>query len=308
MAESEDSMKPVAPARVLREIAKSVPDDCRENIVVIGSLAVGYHYFADKAGMIVRTKDADCLLSPRVRAIPAGVAITEKLFDAGWRQREGASWGRAGDEATPEEDLPAVRLHPPGESEWFIELLTVPASPDDQARHWIRLITRHGHFALCSFGFLSLANFEPNSTPMGLRIARPEMMALANLLEHPRIGPETMSRGFSGRPGVKRANKDLGRVLAISRLAIERHEDALLEWPQQWTEALRSRFPEDWQALAKGAPEGIDALLASEEDLEQAWFTCVNGLLASKPPKLDDFRIVGKRLMQDALRPFAAEA
>ena len=43
-------MKPVSPAKVLQNIARSVPDDYRENIVVIGSLAVGYHYFVKAPG------------------------------------------------------------------------------------------------------------------------------------------------------------------------------------------------------------------------------------------------------------------
>ena len=36
-------------------------------------------------GLGVRTKDADCLLSPRVEAIHSGVNIAERLLDAGWK-------------------------------------------------------------------------------------------------------------------------------------------------------------------------------------------------------------------------------
>jgi hypothetical protein len=40
---------------------------------------------------------------------------------------------------------------------------------------------------------------------------------------------------------------------------------------------------------------------------EQARHTCVNGLLASNPPALDDLRIAGQRLLQDALESLEAE-
>jgi hypothetical protein len=292
---------------VLREIATAVPEDCRDKIIIIGSLAVGYHYFAHQKEMVVRTKDADCLLAPRVAAIPAGVAITDRLFDANWRFRPDEKWNKPGDKSTPDEQLPAVRLQPPGKSEWFIELLTVPESPADRNRRWLRIETQHGHFGLCSFGFLSLANYNPIRTDLGIYIARPEMMAFANLLEHPEIRPELMSGGFAGRTDIKRSNKDLGRVLAIARLAIGRDEDALLGWQKPWREALQDHFPDDWRELAARAGQGLRALLASEPNLEQAWHTCVNGLLASSPPTLDTLRIAGLRLLQDAVVPLERE-
>lgn len=59
------------------------------------------------------------------------------------------------------------------------------------------------------------------------------MMALANMLEHPEIRPETMSILIAGREN-KRSNKDLGRVLAIAHLASIRNEDALLKWLEKW--------------------------------------------------------------------------
>jgi hypothetical protein len=47
---------------------------------------------------------------------------------------------------------------------------------------WDAHLLARGHFSLCSFGFLSLIDFKPIETPFGIRIARPEMMAMANLL------------------------------------------------------------------------------------------------------------------------------
>ncbi len=114
------------------------------------------------------------------------------------------------------------------------------------------MITGYGHFGLPSFGFLSLANFNPLPTDAGIAIARPEMMALANLLEHPVIGSDTMSGGFAGRTDIKRSNKDLGRVLAIARLATTRDEDALLTWPKLWEQALQDGYSRTPSSLSNG--------------------------------------------------------
>jgi hypothetical protein len=303
VATNKENLKSIVPATVIGEIAEAVPAGCRDKLVVIGSLAVGYHYHDQLQGMAVRTKDADCLLSPRVAAIDAGVKIAEELMGAGWKYRPTEEHSQPGTADTPDRDLPAVRLTPPGTSEWFLELLTVPDTPDGRGQTWTRLATNQGHFGLCSFGFLSLTDLDPIVTDLGIRIARPEMMALANLLEHPVVKPDIMSAGFAWRSDIKRSNKDLGRVLAIGRLAMGRDEDALLEWPSLWRSALEQRFPREWSELAARVGSGLRAMLASEADLEQALFTCTNGLLASRPPTLAQFRIVGQRMLQDAIGP-----
>lgn len=64
--------------------------------------------------MVVRTKDADCLLSPRVRAVAAAIEIAEKLMDADWQFKKDEKWGQPGDRSTADQELPAVRWHPPG--------------------------------------------------------------------------------------------------------------------------------------------------------------------------------------------------
>lgn len=194
----DDSMSSVLPGVVLESIASSIPEDCRRNLIIIGSLAVGYYFFRDKHDMLVRTKDADCLLSPRIEAVDTGKKVTEQLFDAGWSFRPDARWARPGDESTPDNELPAVRLYPPGNSDWFIELLTVPESAEQRDMQWMRLKTRYGHFGLGSFGFLSLANYEQIETPLKIFVARPELMALANLLEHSVIRSQTMSAPILG--------------------------------------------------------------------------------------------------------------
>src|SRR5688572_20293784 len=165
-------MIPISPRAALQQVAAAIPEDCRENLVIVGSLAAGFHFFGDDPQMQVRTKDADCLLSPHIRAIPAGKAVAERLFAAGWTFHGTEKFSVPGTEETPEEDLPVARLRPPGSLDWFIELLTVPESSDDLGQRYIRLRTTRGHFSLCSFGFLSLADYKPVPTEFGISVAR----------------------------------------------------------------------------------------------------------------------------------------
>ena len=296
-------MKSVSPRAVLTEIVEAIPEDCKKNIIIIGSLAVGYHFFAENESMVVRTKDADCLLSPRIEAVHAGEAITEQLMNSDWKFSNAGGWGTPGNENTPLNELSAVRLHPPGKNEWFIELLTVPENSTDRGKKWQRLHTKHGDFGLPSFGFLSLTNCLPlEREELGIKIARPELMALANLLEHPKIRPERMS-GLIENRSIKRSNKDLGRVLAIAYLNTAQNPDSLETWPEIWTSALQDRFPENWKELARNTGSGIRELLGSDPDLDEAYHTCRYGLLASQPPTVEQLQIAGERLLLDAIEP-----
>lgn len=149
-----------------------------------------------------------------------------------------------------------------------------------------------------------MAEFRPITTPFGIALARPEMMALANLLHHPSIGPKTMSGLIGGRE-IKRSNKDLGRVLALAYLSEARQEDSLLDWPNLWADALQSRFPSTWRELAVRVGSGLRQLLqpVNELDLEEAHHSCVFGLLVSQRPDLRQLRATGERLTHDAIDP-----
>ena len=70
-------MANVSPTLVLQQVAAVTPARFRGNLVVIGSVAAGYIY--DRGEIYVRTKDVDCMLSPRIEAVSAGEAVVNAL-------------------------------------------------------------------------------------------------------------------------------------------------------------------------------------------------------------------------------------
>ena len=287
-------MKDVLPKQVLEQVAAAIPRECHENIIIVGSLAAGYLLLRGKKACQVRTKDIDCVLSPRVEAVNAGKAVAERLLANGWRTRAEGDHAQPGSATTPNAKLPAV---------WFIELLTVPKPGEKRERRWTRLKLATGHYGLPNFGFLSLTEYKPKKTPFGIRCARLEMMVLANLMEHPEIGVEVMSALIEER-AIKRSNKDLGRVIAIAHLS---DDEDIEKWSDIWQTALQTCFPREWQDLAQRTGNGLRELLEKPIDLEEAFFTCKNGLLAHWPINIYQFRITAKRLMQDAIESFETQ-
>jgi hypothetical protein len=176
-----------------------------------------------------------------------------------------------------------------------------------QPKAFHRVQTSIGHFAICSFHFLALAEWKPILTPHGLHIARPEMMALANMLHHPAIGPELIAGTTE-----KRSNKDLGRVLALAWLTAERDRregtDELDAWADRMADALRDRLPDRARNLALGAGTGLRELMASDGDRDEALAICNRGLLASMEVGRDAFAAIGRRVIQQVIEPLADAA
>jgi hypothetical protein len=303
-------MSQVSPTQIFQEVSNALPADCRENIVIIGSLAAGYHFFGDDASKTVRTKDIDCVLEPFNIAVQAGETIATQLLSAGWQRSLRGAHQEPGKPDTPADQLPAIRLYPPDvdpntEEAWFIEFLTVPQNSKSTGKEWTRLTLPQGDFGLPTFRFLSLTAYDPlRAANLGIRYARPELMALANMLAHPGIGPETMSAPIAGQ-SIKRANKDLGRVLAITILA---DLDDYRPWAQTWQAALKSAFPDDWKIHALNAGSGIRELLSSPSDLNEALHTCNYGLLNSHPTNLNGLIAAGQRLEADAIQSLEESA
>lgn len=304
-------MPALSPTVVLQQVSDAVPESCRPYIIIIGSLAAGYHYFGDDGARAVRTKDVDAMFSPNAKAIGAAREVTEALLQARWVLNAGGDFSEPGNAETPDQLLPLVRLKPPDQPAWFLELLGAPREnePDESGRRFERIETTEGHFALCSFGYLALAEWKPLTTPTGLQIARPEMMALANLLHHPRVGHERMSGNHFGT-AVKRSNKDLGRVLALAYLQVDRdqrHGTAEFDgWAQSMAIALEERFPARAASLAARAGDGLRAMLASTLDFDEAVRTCNRGLLATKDVAVDALAATGRRFTAEVIEPLAA--
>lgn len=299
-------LAPLSPSEVLAQVAQALPEAARPSVIIIGSLAAGYHFFSGDGTAAIRTKDVDCLFSPHAKAVAVAAEVTEQLLKADWKQRQDTQWGTPGGPEVALEELPMVRLQPPGGSAWFVELLAAPPQyvPGGTGKKLDRVQTSAGDFAICSFDYLALAEWQPLATEHGVYIARPEMMALSNLLHHPVI-----SATLIGGTDYKRANKDLGRVLALAHLTIARDRragiDELGEWPQRMWQALQTKFGDHAKLLAKRAGDGISALLASTADLQQALRIANLGLLTSMDVSAQAITATGRRLQAEVLEPLA---
>lgn len=291
----------ISPSLVLDQVAAALPVGVRDYLIVCGSLAAAYWFFASDGNRAIRTKDIDGLCSPYAKAVAAATDITDKLLEAHWRPRDDPRFppGKPGD--VPE-DLPMVRLYPPEGSNWFLELMAAPPpyQPGSDAKKLQAINTAHGTFALCSFDFLALAEWNPQETAAGIRIARPEMMALANMLHHPTIA-DTLIAGTTS----KRSNKDLGRVLALAHLTIERDRrvgtEVLSEWPVSMWAALQEKFGSDARKLALRAGTGVRELMRSVSDLNQAVRIANLGLLASMNIGSEELMATARRLEAEVI-------
>lgn len=292
----------LAPTKVLAQISAALPESIRPNVIIIGSLAAGYHFFSGDGPAAIRTKDVDCMLVPSPKAVAAAVAVTQQLLALNWKQREDPTLGTPGDANVETHKLPMIRLVPPAGSAWFLEMMAAPATddPGNSGKQLTRVHTNSGDFAICSFEYLALVEWKPLETEFGLNIARPEMMALSNLLHHPVIKQDIISG-----TEYKRSNKDLGRVLALAHLTIANDSKSgtneLSAWPLHMRDALQAMFGDRAGSLAKQAGTGLTALLSSPSDLNQALKIANLGLLASANVTIEAIKATGRRVQTEVL-------
>ncbi len=88
-------MTPLTPDAVMAQIAAALPEDCRPNVIVIGSLAAGYHFFSGDGQRSIRTKDVDCMFSPFAKAVAAAGQVVIPPFFGVVRSRLKRPWPTA---------------------------------------------------------------------------------------------------------------------------------------------------------------------------------------------------------------------
>jgi hypothetical protein len=291
-------MSQLDPSAIFALIAAQLPKDLHDHLLIIGSLAAAYHYKDKLFVDTVNTKDADVVVQP-AGAIEECRTIAARLVAANWVRRAGCVPAATRDAVDKEQ---VIRLHPPGTDLYFVELLAFPADNQQEAREWIPIELEGGWYALPSFRHLRLLSLEQCTSAEGVRYASPAMMALANLLAHPTIGAKRVTEPIKNRNPLRSA-KDLGRVLALARLADREGVEA---WPAAWEKAVRAKYPAtEAAALGASAGAGIRALLENREALEDARFCVDDGLLQGYNVTFEQMQAFGEQLIVDALDPFA---
>lgn len=285
------------PTVLFNMIDHYLPVDLKPNVLVVGSLAAAYHFRSQLHLRGITTKDADCVIHP-AGAVEECREIAERLLAAGWYRTAKC---RPQTLAEPHDTLWAIRLYPPSTEAFFIELLAFPNAEQRESKVWLPCKLSDGWYGLPSFRFLGLVGHGWKTAENGLNYAAPEMMALANLLSHPRVGTETMGELIGGRE-LLRSAKDLGRVLAIAWFTGREGTEL---WMPRWEEALRTRFGAEAGALAESVGSGLRELLADPGALDEARHAVDVGLLNGKDVTLENLRVTGQRLLVDVIQPLA---
>lgn len=269
---------------LLRRVAERVPQSLRANIVVIGSIATAWAFRDVARTSMVATKDIDLLLQPSIDAVSTAEALGERLLSEGWTLHFPNDM-QPGNPATPDQDLPALRLTPPDDKEgWFVELLAEPPASQVERKHGRRFRIPQGDFGLPSFRYMRVAIHAAPEAMLGLRAAEPACMALAHLLEH--ADPDrTPIAGLPGNP--PRFVKDVGRAVALWWLANQQSPLAPSRWPVQWSNAMDDLFPNQRSALLTGARNAVQTL---EPYLRDAHRMAVTSVLAPHATAYEAFQ------------------
>jgi hypothetical protein len=77
---------PVDPRDLFTRLARELPAEVRDHVLVVGSLAAACHHAERIEGGRVRTKDADLVIHPASEVTPAAL-IAKRLRSLDWRQK-----------------------------------------------------------------------------------------------------------------------------------------------------------------------------------------------------------------------------
>ena len=295
-ANEERRMSSLDPRAIFSLLAREIPQELHEHILVIGSLAAAYAYRERLPRRAVNTKDADVVVRP-AGALKECREIATTLLANGWMRREGC---RA--QPTPGEgnDHEVIRLCPPSGNQYFLELLGFPEANQTEPKRTIPVELDDGWYVLPTFRYLRFLALNERTSEEGIRYADPSMMALANLLAHPEIGTRPITEPIGGRR-VLRSAKDLGRVLALTRLA---HREEVEAWVPLWHDALRACHAEsEANQLASRVGDGLGALVNRPDALEDARHAVDVGLLNGFTVTHDVLRALVAQLLADAIEP-----
>lgn len=261
-------------SELLRRVAEKVPPALRSNVVVIGSIATAWAFRDVSGTSSVATKDIDLVLRPAVTAVTTAESLGHQLIQDGW-QPQFSQGRKPGNANTPADELPALRLTPPGDNDgWFVELLADPPADQTDRKHWRRFSTPAGEFGLPSFRYMPVAVHRAEETPFGLRVALPACMALAHLLEH--ADPDrTPISNLPGQP--PRFTKDVGRAIALWWLAGQQSVRASEIWNQTWNETLEAQYPGHSVEMMIAAHAGLSSIA---NYLRESHQIALNGVLA----------------------------
>jgi len=291
-------MTKLDPRALFRELAEHLPEDLREHVLVVGSLAAARAHVVRLRSEAVNTQDADLLIHP-AGDVESARRTAERLLDAGWTRVAGKCYAMPGPE--PVDALRLIRLNPPrAGASFFAEFVNVPATEQARDVEMVPVKLRDGFYGLKSYRFMGLAAHFRRQSEEGLGYAAPEMMALSNLLSHRAVGTTRIESGVFA--GTLRSAKDLGRVLALAHLA----EGEAEQWPGRWEYAMRACFPGSWREHARRTGSGLRELLSDDDAMDEAVTTTEYGLLNQMGVDVAQLRAVGARFEVDVVREFEA--
>lgn len=284
------------PAKLFQRLAKDIPAELHQHLIVTGSLAAAYRFQTKLEGRAVNTKDADLIVHPSGH-VESCQHIANHLLQIGWRRTEQCFPQKT---KQPIETLRAIRLYPPRSMDYFIEFLNLPRKSQKAGKAWLPVKLEDGWYGLPSFRFMGLVTEDRLTSKSNIQYASPAMMALSNLLSHQKVGTDRIESGTMR--GTLRSAKDLGRVIALAYLTGRDDTEA---WLAAWERSLKKCFPTDHIKLAKHVGDGLVELLNDQTALSEAHQTTEIGLLNGLGVTTPMLKATGERLLVDVIEPLA---